>query len=101
MVFSEETCSEMERVRSKVTPRKVEVGLKWRRELNKRRLGWRCAWWESIEKKEASHLLGLRGRHQYLDQRSNRNRVPCVASTAVGSRGRKTKWPNRQRKESS
>ena len=38
-------------------------------------------------RKEASHLLGLRGRHQYSDQRSNRNRAPCVASTAVGTEG--------------
>ena len=39
----------------------------------------------STKKKEASHLLGLRGRHQYSDQGSNRNRAPCVASTAVGT----------------
>ena len=30
-------------------------------------------------------MLGLRERHQYSDQRSNRNRAPCVASTAVGN----------------
>ena len=42
---------------------------------------------ESTEKKEASHLLGLRGRHQYSDHRSNQNRAPCVASTAVGTEG--------------
>ena len=34
---------EKERVQSKVTPRKVGVGLKWRWELSKRRLGWRLA----------------------------------------------------------
>ena len=55
-------------MRSKVTPRKVGIGLKRRRELNKRRLGWRLAWWGSTEK-EASQFLGLRGRHQYSDQR--------------------------------
>ena len=55
-----------ERVRSKVTPRKVGVGLKRRRELSKRRLGWRLAWWGSTEKKEASHLLGLKGRPPVL-----------------------------------
>ena len=87
LAFSEDTCLEKERVRSKVTPRKVGVGLKRRREPNSRRLGWRLAWWGSTEKKEASHLLGLRGRHQYSDQRSNRNRAPCVASTAVGTEG--------------
>ena len=86
---------------SKVTPRKVVGGLKRRRELNERRLGWRLAWWESTEKKETSHLLGLRGRHQYSNQHSNRNRAFCVASTAVGTKGRRTKWPNCQRKESS
>ena len=57
-------------MQSKVTPRKVGVGLKRRREPSRRRLGWRLAWWGSTEKKEASHLLGLRGRHQYSDQSS-------------------------------
>ena len=83
--FSEDTCLEKERVRSKVTPRKV--GLKRRREPSRRRLGWRLAWWESTKKKEVSHLLGFRGKHQYTDQRSNRNRALCVASTAVGNEG--------------
>ena len=83
LAFSEDACLEKERVRSKVTPRKVGVGLKQRREPSRRRL----ASWGSTEKKEASHLLGLRGRHQYSDQRSNRNRAPCVASTAVGTEG--------------
>ena len=82
LAFSENTCLEKERVRSKVTPRKVGVGLKRRREPSRRRLGWRLDWRGST-KKEASHLLGLRGRHQYSDQRSNRNRAPGVASTAV------------------
>ena len=89
LAFSEDTCLEKERVRSKVTPRKVGVGLKRRREPSRRRLGWRLAWWGSTEKKEASHLLGLSGRHEYSDQRSNRNRAPCVASTAVGTKGEK------------
>ena len=87
MAFSKDTCLEKERVRSKVTPRKVGVGLKRRGEPSRRRLGWRLAWWGSTEKKEASHLLGLRGRHQCSDQRSNRNRAPYVASTAVGTEG--------------
>ena len=87
LAFSEDTCLEKERVRSKVTPRKVGVGLKQRRELNRRRLGWRLAWWGSTEKNQASHFLGLRGRHQYSDQRSNRNGTSCVASTAVGTEG--------------
>ena len=87
LAFSKDTCLEKERVSSKVTPRKVGVGLKWKRELNKRRLDWRLACRGSTEKKEASHLLGLRGRHQYSDQCSNRNRAPCVASSAVGTEG--------------
>ena len=88
LVFSEDTCLEKERVRLKLTPRKVGVGLKRRHEPSRRRLGWRLAWWGSTVK-EASHLLGLRGRHQYSDQRSNRNRAPGVAFTAVGTEGEK------------
>ena len=79
LAFSEDARLEKERVRSKVIPRKVGVGLKRRREFSKKRL----AWWGFTEKKEAPHLFGLRGRHQYSDQRSNRNRAPCVVSTAV------------------
>ena len=86
LAFIENTCLEKERVRSKVTPKEVGVGLKRRRELSKRRLGWRLAWWGST-KKEASHLLGLRGRHQYSDQRSNGIRALCVDSTAVETEG--------------
>ena len=82
LAFSEDTCLEKERVWSKVTPRKVGVGLKRRREPSRRRLGWRLAWWGSTEK-EASHLLGLRGRHQYSHQCSNRNRAPFVWITLL------------------
>ena len=85
LAFSKDACLEMERVRSKVNPRKVGVGLKRRRDPSRRRLGWRLAWWGSAEKKVASHLLELRGRYHYSDQRSNQNRAPCVASTAVGT----------------
>ena len=88
LAFSEDTCLEKESVRSKVAPRKVEVELKRRREPSRRRLGWRLAWWGSTEKKEASHLLGLRGRQQYSDQRSNRYRALCMASTVVGTEGK-------------
>ena len=70
-------------------PRKVGVGLKQMRELNKRRLGWRWAWWKSTEKKKTLHFPELRQRHQCSDQHSNQNRVPCVASTAVGAEGEK------------
>ena len=44
LAFSEDTCLEKERVRSKVIPRKVEVELKRRPEFSNRRLGWRLAW---------------------------------------------------------
>ena len=37
LALSEETCLEKERVRSKVTPRKVKVRLKLKKKLNKRR----------------------------------------------------------------
>ena len=87
LAFSEDICLEMEKVWWKVSPRNVGVGLKWRQELSKRRLGWRLAWWESTEKKKASPLLGLRGRHKYSDQHSNQIRVPCVASTGVRTEG--------------
>ena len=43
LAVSEDTCLEKEKVRSKVTPRKVGVGLKRRREPSRRRLGWRLA----------------------------------------------------------
>ena len=39
LAFSENTCFEKERVRSKVIPKTVGVGLKRRREPSKRRLG--------------------------------------------------------------
>ena len=69
-------------------PKKSWSGIETEAEPSRRRLGWRLAWWGSTEK-EASHLLGLRGRHQYSDQRSDRIRAPCVASTAVGTDGEK------------
>ena len=101
LAFSEDTSLEKERVRLKVTPRKVGVGLKRRREPSKSKMGWKVAWWGSTEKKEVSHLLGLRERHQYSDQRSNQNRALCVASTAVRTEGRRTKWEDCQRRERS
>ena len=84
--FSKDACLEKERMQSKMTTRKVRVGLKQTRELSKTRLGWRLAWWGSTEKK-ASHLLRLGRRHQYFDQRSNQNRAACMASTAVETEG--------------
>ena len=35
LAFSKDTCLEKKKVRSKVTPRRFEVGLKWRRELRR------------------------------------------------------------------
>ena len=43
LALSKDTCLEKERVRSKVTPRKVRVKLERRRESSKRRMGWRLA----------------------------------------------------------
>ena len=83
LALSKDTCLEKKRVRSKVTPRKLGVGLKRRGQLNKKRWGWRLAWWRSTEKKEASHLLRLRVRHQYSDQLSSRIRAPCMAPTTA------------------
>ena len=51
LAFSEDTCLKKERVRPKVTPRKVGVGLKRRRELSNGRLGWRLAWWGFPERR--------------------------------------------------
>ena len=74
-------------MQSKVAARKVGVGSKRRREPSRARLGLKLAWWWSIEKKEASHLVELRGRHQYSDQRFNRKRACCVASITMGTEG--------------
>ena len=54
-------------------------GIGTERELSKRRWGWRLLAWLRSNEKEASHLLGLGGRHQYSDQRSSRIRASCVA----------------------
>ena len=51
LVFSKDTCLEKEKMRSKVIPRKVGVGLKWRGELNKRTWDWRLAWWGPLRRK--------------------------------------------------
>ena len=101
LAFNEDTCLEKERVWSKVTPIKVKVGLERRRELCKRRLGWRLAWWGSTEKKKASHLLELKG------DTSTQTSAPIETELLVwpppqwGPNGRRTKWPDCQRKESS
>ena len=67
LAFSKLTCLEKERVRSKI-PKKS---------------------WSGIETEEGvdKQLLGLRGKDQYSDQRSNRIRAPSVASTAAETQG--------------
>ena len=92
---------EKQRVRSKVILRIVVERLKRRWKLNKRRWGWRLAWWGSTVKKKISYLLRWRGRHHYSDQHSSRTRAPCVASTAAGTGGKRTKLLICQQKESS
>ena len=87
LIFSKDICFEKNRVRLKTNPRKVGLGLKQRGMLNKRRKGLRLPWWRSIDKKEASHLFGLRGRHQFSDQDFSRIRTPCVDSNAAGTEG--------------
>ena len=44
LAFSGDTCLEKERVRPKMTPRKVGVELKRRREPSRRRIDWRWVW---------------------------------------------------------
>ena len=39
-------------------PEKFVVEIKRRKKLNKKKWGWRLAWWGSNEKKEALHFLG-------------------------------------------
>ena len=88
-----------EKVRSKVIPRQVGVGLKRRQETSKRS-GRRLAWWGSTEN-EASHLLGLR------EDTNTETSTPIETELLVwppsqwGPRERRTKWPDRQRKENS
>ena len=96
LAFSEDTCLEKERVQSKVTPR---LELNWNGGgSRRRRLGWRLAWWGSTKK--ASHLLELK-------DASTPTSAPIETELLVrspqqwGLRGRRTKWPDRQRKESS
>ena len=74
-------------------PKKSWSGIETEAGVEQEEISWRLAWWESTEKEKTSYLLGLRGRHQYSDQRSNRNIAPCVASTAVGTEGEEDQMP--------
>ena len=51
LAHSKDTCLEKKSLQLKVTPRKVGVGLKRRRELNRSKRGWKLPWWGSTEKK--------------------------------------------------
>ena len=96
LAFSEDTCLEKEKTRSKVTPRKVGMGLKRRRELSKRTLGWRLAW-----------LVWLKWRRPHIcsdweEDISTQTSAPIETEPFVwpsppqGQKGRRTKWPGCQ-----
>ena len=68
---------------SKVTPRKVGVGLKRKRERSRRRLGWGLAWWESTEK-EATITAPINSRLNVV-----------VRSPTPFGLGRNGCWPSR------
>ena len=112
LAISEDTCLKKERLRSKLIPRKVGVGLKRRRKPSKKTLGWRLAWRGSNEKK-APHLIELRktavlrtalqsnqsslcGRHRSRDRgRGGPNgKIVSVKRAADGRRQRRRKITN-------
>ena len=86
-------------MRSKLTPRKVGVGLERRRELSKQRWNWRLAWRGSTQKK-TSHLLGLRE-----EDTSTQTSAPIKSELLVWPlpqqelKRRRIKWPDRQHRE--
>ena len=118
LAFSENTCLEKERVRSKVTPRKVGMGLKRRRKLNKRRMDWRLAWWGSTEKKKLgfarierktpvlrpaiqsnqSSLCGLHRNRNWGGGRSN-GQIVSIKREADGRRQRSRKSINEEKEK--
>ena len=67
-----------DRMRSKMTPRKMRTRLKRRRDFNKK-VRLKMSLVGSTKNKENSHLLELRGKHQ----RSRRVGGPCLTSAAV------------------
>ena len=70
-------------------PMKVGVGLKRRRELNKRGgAGDKLGGGDPLRRRRP-HICSDQCYNQYSDQCFNRNRAPCVASTAVGTKGEK------------
>ena len=73
-------------MRSKVTPKKVGVGLKQRREVENMDVGLEISLMEiHREKRVALYLIVLRGRRQFSDQRSSRIRTSCVAHVAAST----------------
>ena len=119
LAFSEDTCSEKETVRSKVTPRKVGVGIKQRREPSRRRLGWRLAWWGSTEKEAGPTLARIErktpvlrpalqskqssmcGHHRSRDRGGGgqNGQIVSVKKTADGRRQRGRKVINEEREK--
>ena len=103
LAFSEDTRLKKQRVRSKVTPRKVGVGLKRRREPSKRRLGYRLPWWGSTEKKEGDLTFARIERKTPVLRpafQSNQSFL-CGLLRSRCRGGGKAKWPDCQHNESS
>ena len=81
---------------------RVGVGVKRKREPSRRRLGRRLAPWGSTEKKQVSHIFS-----DWEGDTSTQTSDPIETELLVwpppqwGPMERRTKWPNRQRKESS
>ena len=96
LAFIEDTCLEKERVLSKVTPRKVGVGLKWRREPSERRL----AWWGSTEK-EGGLTLTLCGLHRSRDRGGGgpNGQIVSIKRAADGRRQRSRKIIKKEREK--
>ena len=76
-----------DRVRSKVTPRNLGVGLNKRGMPRRFSRGWKVAWWGSVEKKEDSHCFGLRGSLHKLDHVSRTVREDWTTEDALSGSG--------------
>ena len=74
-------------------PKKSKSGIKAEGKIEQKEKRMKVSLVESTKKKQASHFLELRERHQYSDERSSRIRALCVASIAAGTEGRR---PNGQ-----
>ena len=76
-----------DRVRSKVTPRNLGVGLNKRGKPKRFSRSWKVAWWGSVEKKEDSHFFGLSGSLHKLDQVSRTAREDWTTEEALSGSG--------------